>query len=68
MCKTYAVEFDREEDGRWIAEVPEVPGVMVYGRTKEEARKKVFALLLRVMARKVEERKSTPTSLHFAVA
>lgn len=68
MCKQYEIEFDRDEDGRWIAEVPAVPGVMVYGATKEEARKKVFSLLLRVMAERIESRKTTPTQLHFAVA
>ena len=44
----YSIEFDRENHGRWIAEIPELPGVMVYGATKEEARVRVEALALRV--------------------
>lgn len=53
------VEFDREEDGRWIAEVPKLPGVMAYGKTKPEARQKVLAIALRTLAHYVEEG-STP--------
>lgn len=40
------IEYDREEDGRWIADIPELPGVLVYGDTKEEANIKVKALAL----------------------
>jgi len=50
----YEVELDREEDGRWIAEVPELPGVMVYGKTREEALRAVEALALRVLADQLE--------------
>jgi predicted RNase H-like HicB family nuclease len=48
------IEFDREEDGRWIAEVPDLPGVMVYGATRGEARAKVEALALRTLADRIE--------------
>ena len=41
------IEFDREADGRWIAEVPELPGVMVYGDSKEDATLRVQALAYR---------------------
>lgn len=51
----FTIEFDREEDGRWIAEVPEFPGVMVYGITKEDARAKAEALAFRVLADRREE-------------
>jgi predicted RNase H-like HicB family nuclease len=44
------VESEREEDGRWIAEVPALPGVMTYGDTKAQARAKVKALALHVIA------------------
>ena len=44
------IEIEREEDGRWIAEVPDLPGVMTYGETREDAIAKVEALALRVMA------------------
>ena len=46
------VEFAREVDGRWIAEIPELPGVMVYGATKDEAFAKVRELARRVLAEK----------------
>jgi predicted RNase H-like HicB family nuclease len=45
-----SVEFEREQDGRWIAEIPELPGVMTYGATREECREKVDALASRVLA------------------
>jgi predicted RNase H-like HicB family nuclease len=48
------VEFDREEDGRWIADVPELPGVMAYGSTRDEALCKVEVLALRVIAEQIE--------------
>jgi len=44
------IEIEKEGGGRWIAEVPELPGVMVYGRSREEAISKVQALALRVLA------------------
>jgi predicted RNase H-like HicB family nuclease len=43
------IEFDREEDGRWIAEIPELPGVMVYGKSQQDAEVKVTALALWVI-------------------
>jgi predicted RNase H-like HicB family nuclease len=48
------VELDRETDGRWIADVLELPGVMVYGSTQEEALAAAQALALRVLADKLE--------------
>jgi len=59
----YSVEFEREEDGRWIAEVPDLPGVMVYGATREEAFCKVEALALRVLADRIEQGEFPPGSL-----
>ena len=44
-----SIAFDREKDGRWIAEVPKLPGVMAYGATKHEAQRKVFAIALRTL-------------------
>ena len=46
----YTIELELETDGRWIAEVIDLPGVMVYGQTREEAIAKVQALALRVVA------------------
>jgi len=48
------IEIEREDDGRWIADVPELPGVMSYGRSREEAISKVEALALRVLADRLE--------------
>jgi predicted RNase H-like HicB family nuclease len=46
----FTIESEREEDGRWIAEVLELPGVLVYGQTHDDAIAKVQALGLRVLA------------------
>ena len=54
------VETEREEDGQWIAEVPELPGVMVYGRTREEAVTRVQALALRVIADRLDHGEAIP--------
>ena len=48
------VELEREEDGRWIAEVPDLPGVLTYGATREDAVARVQALALRVLADRLE--------------
>ena len=54
------IELEREEDGRWIAEVPELAGAMVYGVTREEAVAKVEALALRILADRVEHGEPVP--------
>jgi len=54
------VEVEREDDGRWIAEVPDLPGVMTYGQTRDEAVAKVKALALRVMADRLEHGEEIP--------
>ena len=51
---TVTLELEQEADGRWIAEVPELPGVLAYGATREEAVAKVKALALRVVADRLE--------------
>ena len=53
------VEFDKETDGRWIAEVPQLPGVMAYGATKHDALRKVRAIALRTLADSIEQGKSS---------
>jgi predicted RNase H-like HicB family nuclease len=47
---TFLIETERETDGRWIAEVPDLPGVMAYGTSADYARARVQALALRVVA------------------
>lgn len=54
------IEIEREEDGRWIAEVPELSGVMAYGKTRQEAVAKVEALALRVLADRLDHGESIP--------
>jgi predicted RNase H-like HicB family nuclease len=49
-----AIELDREVDGRWIAEIPKLPGVLVYGATKREALRNLSAVALRTLADGVE--------------
>ncbi len=51
---TFLIETEQETDGRWIAEVVELPGVLAYGQTVEEAKAKVQALALRVVADRLE--------------
>jgi len=52
----FTIESEQEEDGRWLAEVLELPGVMVYGQTRQEALAKGQALALRVLAERLELR------------
>jgi predicted RNase H-like HicB family nuclease len=54
------IEIEREEDGRWIAEIPELPGVMVYGDSRNEAISRAEALALRVLADRLEHGEETP--------
>lgn len=67
---TFKVEVEQEEDGRWIAEVVELPGVLAYGRTPQEAKAKVQALALRVVADRLEHGEAGPdlVSISFAAA
>ncbi|HEY1378902.1 MAG TPA: type II toxin-antitoxin system HicB family antitoxin [Gemmataceae bacterium] len=54
------IEVEREDDGRWIAEVPDLPGVLAYGQTRQEAIERVQALSLRVLADRLEHGESVP--------
>ena len=62
------VETERETDGRWLAEVIEIPGVMQYGQTREEAIIRAQALALRVIADRIElgEQPVEPIQVNFA--
>lgn len=57
------VESEQEEDGRWIAEVPELPGVLAYGETQTEASSKAKALALRVIADRFENGEPLPREI-----
>jgi len=54
------IEVECEEDGRWMAEIPDLPGVMVYGQTRKEAIARVQALALRVLADRLEHGETIP--------
>lgn len=54
------IEIECEEDGRWIAEVPDLPGVMAYGQNQEEAVSRVEVLALRVLADRLEHGEEIP--------
>jgi predicted RNase H-like HicB family nuclease len=60
---TFRVEIEQEEDGRWIAEVVDLPGAMVYGPSQEEAVAKVQALTLRILADRLEHGEESPELL-----
>jgi predicted RNase H-like HicB family nuclease len=57
------IETEREADGRWIAEVPQLPGVLVYGATENEAAAKAEALALRVLADRLDHAEAKPQEL-----
>ena len=60
---TLRIELDREDDGRWLAEVPALAGVMRYGETRNDAIARVQALALRVIADRLEHRETRPELL-----
>jgi predicted RNase H-like HicB family nuclease len=57
------IETELEDDGRWIAEIAAVPGAIVYGKTEDEAKRKAYALALRVIADDVENSENVPRSI-----
>ena len=63
----FTIEHEREEDGRWLAEVPELPGVLAYGATANEAMGRAEALALRVLAERLEHNESGPQPISIAV-
>ena len=64
----FHLEFEREEDGRWIAEITSLPGVMAYGATRAEAETRVQALALRVTADLIEQQHTTAESIQFTAS
>ena len=65
---TFTIQHEREEDGRWIAEVPELPGVLAYGATADEAMAKAEVLALRVLADRLEHNEAKPQSISIGIA
>ncbi|EIC30708.1 MULTISPECIES: type II toxin-antitoxin system HicB family antitoxin [Methylomicrobium] len=66
----FHIEYEREADGRWLAEVPELPGVLTYGVSANEAMAKAETLALRVLAERIEigESQPVPISIEFVAA
>ena len=64
----FTIEHEREEDGRWLAEVPELPGVLAYGSTQDEAMAKAEVLALRVLAERLEHDEAGPQPISIAIA
>jgi predicted RNase H-like HicB family nuclease len=60
---TFKVETEQEDDGRWVAEVVELPGVLAYGETEQTALSRVQALALRVIAERLEHGEAGPDLL-----
>ena len=64
----FTIEHEREDDGRWLAEVPELPGVLAYGATLNEALAKAEVLALRVLAERLEHNETGPHPISIAIA
>jgi predicted RNase H-like HicB family nuclease len=63
----FTLECEQEVDGRWIAEVPELPGVLSYGESAADAMSKAEILALRVIAEKLENSEAKPVSINFSL-
>ena len=64
----FNIECEREEDGRWLAEVPQLAGVLAYGSSPDEAMARAEVLALRVLAERLEHGESRPHSINISVA
>jgi predicted RNase H-like HicB family nuclease len=64
----FNIETERETDGRWIAEIEDIPGVLAYGRTENQAKANAYALALRVIADRVEKSAIVPQSISLVCA
>ena len=56
----FVIETEKENDGRWICEIPEIPGAMAYGKTRSEAIAKTESLALRILADRIEHGENVP--------
>jgi predicted RNase H-like HicB family nuclease len=63
----FTIEQEQEEDGRWLAEVIELPGVMAYGTTSMEAVSRAEVLALRVIAERLEHNESRPLPINISI-
>lgn len=63
----YTLECEQEPDGRWLAEVPQLLGVLAYGRTRDEAVGAAQALALRIIARRIEQQQARPQEFRMSL-
>ena len=63
----YTIEAELEDDGRWLAEVPQLPGVLAYGTTREEAMSRAQVLALRVIAERLEHGEASPQPINISI-
>lgn len=63
----FTIEQEQEQDGRWLAEVMELPGVMAYGVSAKEAVSRAEILALRVIAERLEHNESDPLSINISI-
>jgi len=63
----YSIDSELEDDGRWIAEVPELPGLLAYGKTREETQARAQVLALRVIAERLENGEARPIDIRISV-
>ncbi len=63
----FNIECELEADGRWLAEVPELPGVLAYGASAEEATSKAEVLALRVLAERLEHHETRALNISISI-
>lgn len=63
----FNIEYEQEADGRWLAEVPQLPGVLAYGSTAEEAMAKAEVLALRVLAERLEHQETRAINISISI-
>ena len=63
----FQLECEREEDGRWLAEIAAIPGVLAYGASANEAMAKAEVLALRVLAEQLELGEAQPSSISISL-
>ena len=64
----FTIEHEQEEDGRWLAEVLELPGALVYGQTAEEALARAQALALHILADRLDHGEAIPRPMEISFA
>jgi predicted RNase H-like HicB family nuclease len=64
----FNIESEQEDDGRWLAEAPDLPGVMAYGNTRDEALSRAEVLALRVLAERLEHNEGSAQSISISIA